>query len=121
VAAVAPGELDVSSGLVLQASGMHPAGAPATGTLRMRNITGVPVRVRIRALPSTRALDDALELTVDARGRRTTLRRGRSPVLVTLGVRKAVALPLRARMLRAQQGLIADVALEIEAEPVLRR
>lgn len=121
VAAVAPGELEASSGLVLQATGLQPAAAPATGAVWLRNITGAPVRVRLRALPSTRALDGALELTVAARGGRTVLGRSWSPVVLTLGVGKAATLPLRARLLRPQQGLIADVALELGADPVLPR
>jgi hypothetical protein len=117
VAAVAPGELQVPSGLVLQASGMQPSGAPVSGELSLRNITGAPVRVRIRALPSTRALDGALALTVTSRGRRATLSRQWSPVLLTLGIGRRATLPLRARLLRAQQGLIADVALELRSDP----
>jgi hypothetical protein len=41
--------------------------------------------------------------------------------VLTLGVGKAATLPLRARLLRPQQGLIADVALELGADPVLPR
>lgn len=120
VAAVAPGELQVASGLALHAAGLAPGGPSAEGALRVRNITGVPVRVRVRALPSTRVLDDALELVATYRGRRIVLRRAWSDA-ATLGIRESVSLPLQARLLRPAQGLIADVTLELGADPVPRR
>ena len=119
VAAVAPGELQIGSGLALQAHGLQPGDRPVTGHVRVRNITGVPVRVRIRALPSTRALDGALDLTATARGRRIALRRTWSAALFRLGVRESTPLRLRARLLHAAQGLLAAVTLEFDAEPVL--
>lgn len=121
VAAVAPGELEVSSGLVLHASGLQPGAAPATGTVRMRNITGAPVRVRVRALPSTRALDGVLELTTTVGGRRIELGRAWSAARFRLGVRGTRSLPLRAWLRRPAQGLIADVTLELDADPVATR
>lgn len=121
VAAVPPGELEVSSGLALQATGLQPGAAPATGALRVRNISGAPVRVRIRALPSTRALDGALELTATARGRRIVLSRSWSTMRVTLGMRKSTTIALRARLTRPAQGLIADVTLELDADTLVRR
>lgn len=121
VAAVAPGELQVASGLALHAAGLAPGGPSAEGALRVRNITGVPVRVRLRALPSTRVLDDALELVATYRGRRIVLRRAWSDAPIRLGVRERLSLELRARLLRPAQGLIADVTLELDADPVPRR
>ena len=118
VAAVAPGELAVSSGLALQASGLQPGMRPANGTLHLRNITGVPVRLRVRALPSTRVLDDVLELRASAGGRSIALGRAWQALPGTLGVRERADLPLRARLRRPAQGLIADVALELDAIPV---
>lgn len=121
VAAVAPGELQVASGRALHATGLQPGGPGATGALRVRNITGAPVRVRLRALSSRRALDDVLELTAAHRGRRIVLGRAWSDVRITLGVRGSMSLPLSARLLRPAQGLTADVTLELEADPVLAR
>lgn len=121
VAAVAPGELQVAAGLALHATGLQPGGPGATGALRVRNITGVPVRLRLRALPSTRALDGVLQLTAAHRGRRIPLGRAWSDVRITLGVRERMSLPLGARLLRPAQGLIADVTLELDADPVRPR
>lgn len=121
VAAVASGELEVSSGLLLHAAGLQPGGAPATGVTRMRNITGAPVRVRIRALPSTRALDGVLELTATVGGRRIEVGRTWSAARIRIGVRRTRSLRLRARLLRPAQGLIADVTLELDADPVIAR
>jgi len=126
IAAVAPGELALSgSGAVLQASGLHP-GDGATGSLRLRNITGEPLLVRIRTLASTPELDDALELTATAQGREIAagstgdLRRW-STRSVLLGVRRSALLRLSARQRRPAEGLIADVTLEFRARAVARR
>lgn len=121
IAALAPGELKVASGLALHATGLQPASAPATGRLRVRNITGVPVRIRLRALPSTRALDGVLDLRASARGRQITINRSWTSTVIVLGVGRSLALPLRARLRRPAQGLIADVTLELDAIAVRRR
>ena len=120
VSAVAAGELQVGPGPVLRANGLQPGAAPATGVLRLRNIARVPLRVRMRALPSTRALDGVLALTTRHAGRRIELTRAWTARPFTLGVRESVALPLRARLLRPAQGLIADVTLEVDAVAVTR-
>jgi hypothetical protein len=127
IAAVAPGELSlVGSGAVLQSSAMHPGAAPVTGTLRIRNITGAPVRVRIRALPSTREADDTLALTATAQGRlivagRVGSLRRWSSRHVWIGVHGSALLRLGARLRRPAEGLIADITLEFDARPVRRR
>lgn len=127
VAAVAPGELSLEgSGAVLQASAMRAGAAPVTGSLRVRNITGVPVLVRIRALPSTSEADDVLALAATSDGRPIAagtagaLRRWSSHSL-RIGVRESAVLRLGARLRRPAEGLIADVTLEFDARPVTRR
>ncbi len=121
IAAVAPGELKVSSGLALHATGLAPGSAPASGRLRVRNITGVPVWIRFRALPSTRALDGVLDLRAGARGQRFAIGRTWTSAPVVLGVRRTLTVRLRAGLRRPVQGLIADVTLELDAIPVRRR
>jgi len=124
IVAVAPGELLLSgSGLVLRANRMRPGDASAKGAVRLRNITGRPLRVRFRTLPSKRALDDVLELTFTAGGQWIgggsvgALRRW-SPRQVWIGVHGSSMLEVRARMRRPAEGLIADVTLEFRSESV---
>jgi hypothetical protein len=127
VAAVAPGELELSgSGPVLRATALRPGDAPATGSLRVRNITGDTLRVRIRALPSTGEVDDVLGLRATMRGRTVAAAKaGRwrrwSAYSFRLGVRESAVLRLSARQLRAADGLIADLTLEFDARAVVPR
>lgn len=121
VAAVAPGELQVASGLALHATGLQPGEAG-----RHRRAAGAQHHGRSRAGAPARAAVEArarrvLELTAAHRGRRIVLGRAWSDVRITLGVRGSMSLPLSARLLRPAQGLIADVTLELEADPVLAR
>lgn len=124
VSAVAPGELALSgSGLVMQASGMRLGGRVATGALRMRNITGSALRVRIRALGSTRELDDALALSATSGGRRVAAGPARglrtwSAGSIRIGMRETATVALRGWLRRPLEGLIADVTLELRAWPV---
>lgn len=127
IAAAAPGELSLDgSGAVLQASAMRLGSAPATGSLRVRNITGAPVHVRLRALPSTREADDVLELTATSRGRPIlagsvgTQRRWSARGL-RIGVHGSAVLRFGARLRRPAEGLIADVTLELRARSEARR
>ncbi|MFN8160603.1 MAG: hypothetical protein U0R52_06110 [Solirubrobacterales bacterium] len=52
----------------VRADGLRP-GDRAAGTVRMANQTGVPVRARLRAAPSSTALDGVLMVRVLAEGR----------------------------------------------------
>lgn len=126
VVAVAPGELELEpAGAALRATGLQPGSEPLRGALRMRNLTGAPLRVRIRALPSTRDLDGALELRARARGRTVAaapvgrLRRwSAGTVAIPVGGRAVLALDARLR--RPAPGLIADVTLELRATAARR-
>lgn len=122
ILATAPGELAVApAGVVLRVRGLRRGKAVVRGAMTVRNVTAVPVRVRLRALPSTRELDAALELELTLRGRTIAagsvaeLRRWHRG-LVTLGVRERAPLELRARLRRPVPGLIADLTLELEAD-----
>jgi hypothetical protein len=124
IVAVAPGELLLSgSGQVLRGNRMRPGDASVTGAVRLRNITGTPLRVRFRTLPSRRALDDVLELTFTAGkrwiggGSAGALRRW-SPRQVWIGVHGSTMVEVSARMRRPAEGLIADVTLEFHSESV---
>src|SRR5215211_5983212 len=69
--AVPPGELTVApSGAFLSARGLRPAGEPARGDLRLRNITGTAVAMGLRALPAGRDLDRSLRVELSAGGER---------------------------------------------------
>lgn len=122
IVATAPGELAVApAGVVLRAHGLQRGRAVVRGAMTLRNVTAVPVRVRVRALPSTRELDRALELSLTSRGR--TIAAGSVAELrrwsrgrMTLGVRESAPLELRARLRRPAPGLIADLVLELEAD-----
>lgn len=125
VVAVPPGELILEpSGAFLSAHGLHP-GRAAEGRLRVRNITVRPARVRVRALPSGRDLDDVLHAEVMAGGRR--IARGtlgqlrawsrRSPALA---VGEVGALTMRTWLARdaadRYRGAIASITLELRAD-----
>lgn len=75
----------------------------------------------LRTLPSRRLLDDVLALGATAGGRTIALGRTWSAVPVTIGMRESVTIGLRARLRRPAQGLIADVTLELDADPVRAR
>ncbi|MEA2330870.1 MAG: hypothetical protein QOH58_1008 [Thermoleophilaceae bacterium] len=78
--AVPAGELTVDpAGRFLSARGLRPGGATARGRLAVRNITGGPVGVRLRGLPSSRDLDRPLRVEIAADG--TTVFRGRLAAL----------------------------------------
>lgn len=71
VASHPTGELDVTpSGPFVSATGLRPGGesdAPS-GTLRVRNQTGVTLGVRMRGLPSSKDLDGLLWIEIEAAG-----------------------------------------------------
>jgi hypothetical protein len=127
VVAVAPGELRLDgSGTLLRANRMDPGATPVTSAVRLRNITGTPLRVRIRVLPSTRDLDRVLMLRFTSDGRRVAAgsagrMRAWSLGSIWLGVRGSAVLRLAAQMRRPAEGLIADVTLEFHASPATAR
>ena len=113
-------QLELSpAGRVLTGSSMKP-GESVAGELRARNITGVTLPLRVRALPSIGDLDRSLVVHVDADGRplydgplgglrgATAAVRLRSGATTTLHVR--AALPQGAT---AWQGRILKVGLEL--------
>jgi hypothetical protein len=123
--AVPPGELTLEpAGDFLSARGLEP-GEGADGRLRLTNITGGPVGVRVRGLPSGRDLDRLLRVEIRAgdatlfRGplaplrswtRAVTLARGESR---TLEVRVRLAPGAGARAV----GASVDVTVELRTEP----
>jgi hypothetical protein len=116
------GELDVApAGTVISASDLR-AGARRHVTLRVRNQTGVPVGLQIRAQPRTGALDDVLALVVRARDRTIaegSLRRLRrwSPVTLTLGPGRTAEVTVGTTLTRVPEGRGArdDITLELRA------
>jgi len=71
--AAEPGELEISSdGPVASGRALLPGRGAATGELAVRNITGRPARVALKALPSNDELDDAIRLELRS-GRRVLL------------------------------------------------
>jgi hypothetical protein len=99
--AVPPGELTVApAGTFVSARQLRPGGA-VRGELRLRNITGAPVSVRLRALPSGRDLDRLLRVDL-GRGERRAL-----PARVWL--------PASAD--GAAAGAAVDVTVELRVEP----
>lgn len=97
-------------------------GHRAGGRVSVRNQTGVPLRVRIRALPSTRELDGLLRVRVasgtlalydgDLSGLRT---RGTLPLRMAAAQRRAlqVEVSLPAAIRRGYQGRIVDITLQL--------
>ncbi len=126
VSAAAPGELEVTpSGELLQAVAMRP-GSLAGGVVRVRNITGGPVAVRLRVAPSTPELDDVVDLAVTSGGRRLAVGsagelRGWSERRLLIGVRDSASLELRAQLRRPTQGLIAEIRLVLDVKAIGRR
>jgi hypothetical protein len=122
--AAPPGELTAAPvGAFLAARRLRPGGV-ANGQLALRNITGAPVSVRMRGLPSVRALDRPLRVEVKDgeevifRGRLGGLRSWTRGVVLAKGARRALAtrvwLPAGAG--RAVAGAIVDVTVELWAE-----
>ena len=116
------------AGRVLTGSAMKPGDA-ASGRLAARNITGVPLNLRVRALPSIADLDQTLLVHVDAGGR--TLYdgplgglRNASQGSVRLASGSTAALHVTAALPGtagdAWRGRIEKVVLEPVATPVAR-
>jgi hypothetical protein len=117
LAAAPPGELLVEpTGAFLSARGLE-RGETATGRMRLRNVTGGPVELRLRARPSSRALDRALRVEVGTalhtsyRGRLGGLRRWTSVGELARGEELA----LDARVWLAGQE-VAGAAVEVTLE-----
>jgi hypothetical protein len=65
------GELDASpTGRVLAVAGLRAAPNARTGSVDLRNLTGSTLDISARALPSTKALDNVLDVTLVAGDRR---------------------------------------------------
>jgi hypothetical protein len=122
--AIPPGELTVEpAGTFLAARGLEPGGA-ATGRLELRNITGTPVVVRLRGLPSSRDLDASLRVELAAgddvvfRGRLGRLRGWTAPFALARAERRRLV----ARLWVAPgaggkvAGAAVDVTVELRAE-----
>jgi hypothetical protein len=102
-------------------------GASAAGDVTVRNQTGVPLALRLRALPSTRDLDQLLVVRVNA-GKRALydgnlagLRMGATAPLVLKAAsaqRLHVTASLPAGLRTGFQGRILDVSLQIDTEHV---
>lgn len=124
--AAPPGELTVEpAGAFLSARRLESGGEAPEGRLWLRNITGGPVGVRLRGLPSSRDLDRLLRVQIEDgdatlfRGRLGRLRSGTRALVLGRGERRAldarVWLPAGAGA-RAV-GAAVDVTVELRAEP----
>jgi hypothetical protein len=123
--AAPPGELTAApAGAFLTARSLQPRGS-GTGRLELRNITGTPVAVRLRGLPSAPDLDRLLRVEVGAggevlfRGRLGGLRSWTRTLVIGRGERRALAtrvwLPAGAG--GGVAGALVDVSVELRAEP----
>jgi hypothetical protein len=127
-----PGQLGSSTaGSVLKARALRPGGEPARSTLRLHNVSGEAVEVRVRAVSSSRVLDRLLRIELTASG--ATLRSGWLAELRRFGGRPLALssnsghyrqLALRAWLPRSVgpgwDGQIIEVALEYDVRPVER-
>jgi hypothetical protein len=120
--AVPPGELTVApDGAFLAARGLRPGGPAARGELSLTNITGSPVAVRVRGLPSGRELDRLLRVRVDGvfAGRLGELRAWTRPFAIGERERRVldVQVWLPAAAVGATAGAAVDVTVELRVEP----
>jgi hypothetical protein len=124
--AVPPGELTVRpAGAFIAARGLEP-GALRTGRLELRNITGGPLAVRLRGLPSGPVLDRLLRVELAAggevvfRGRLGRLRAWTTPFVLDRAQRRDLAARvwLAAGAGGASAGAAVDVTVELRAEPL---
>jgi len=128
--AATSGELTVERpGAFVSGRGLVPGGAqrPAKGALHVTNVTGSLLRIRVRALPDSRDVDELVQVRLHAGGRALYegelggLRRAtrRSFTLPSGGAR---TLRLRAWLPhgtgRGSEGRITDVATELLPIPV---
>lgn len=120
------GELAVQpAGTVLAARHLQPGRPPSLGALRVRNQTGVPLDVRLRARPASGDLDEDAHLRVTAGaatlfdGTLGALRSGSRRVLLHPGQGRRLRLAVSLDSGRGQnaQGRSDDVALELTSTP----
>jgi hypothetical protein len=119
--AVPPGELTLSpAGAFLSARRLEPGGRAARGRLAVSNVSGRPVVVRLRFLPSSRDLDRALHVRIESEGSVAfggTLGRlrGWTPV-ARLARGEARTLQVRAWLASKAEGSAVDVTVEARAD-----
>jgi hypothetical protein len=113
--AAPPGELTAEPvEAFLSAPGLEP-GESASGRLRLRNITGGPVALRLRARPSSRDLDRALEVALGSyRGSLGRLRRWTPAGVLPRGAERVVG--VRVRIADGARTAGASVAVTVELE-----
>ncbi len=120
------GELAVQpAGTVLAARDLQPGRPPARGSLRVRNQTGVPLDVRLRARPASGDLDDDARLRITAGtamifdGTVGALRDGSRRLTVPPGDwrRLRLAVSLAPSGSQSAEGRSDDVALELTSSP----
>jgi hypothetical protein len=120
------GELATSpSGAFLSARRLLPGGRPGTGDLRVDNVAGRPLAVRLRLLPSDPGLDR--ELRVELRGGDRTIEaplarlRSLTASVLHLRPRQTRRLRVRAWVPRSAgpgyEGRIAEVTVDLRAVP----
>jgi hypothetical protein len=116
------GELAVTPiGTVLDSGRLAPGAPAARGTMVVRNQTGIPLAVRLRAKPVTGDLDDVVRLRIrDADhtlfdGSLARLRSGTRPIGLAPGAgqRLRIAATLRAHAPDGFEGRTDEVALEL--------
>lgn len=120
------GELGVTpAGTVLAARDLRPGAPPVRGSLLVRNQTGIPLDVRLRARPLSGDLDADARLRIDA-GRATifdgtlgALRSGSRRLRLGPGAgsRLRIAVSLSPHDRGGAQGRSDDAALELTSTP----
>lgn len=128
IVATPTGELEVSpSGPFLSATNLQPGAPAARGELGVRNQTGAPLAVRVRAVPSLPDLDSLVVVHVEVDrellfdGTLSALRAGSDHPLDIASSQERVlrveaSLPRTVR--GGYEGRVADVWLELQAEVV---
>ena len=120
------GEIGVTPiGAVLSQVPLTPGAPPARGTMVVRNQTGVPLTVTLRAKPASGDLDDVVRLRIRSAdgtlfdGSLTRLRAGTRPLALPPGSgrRLRVTATLRSAAPDGFEGRTDEVALEITSVP----
>ena len=120
------GEIGVTPiGAVLTKAALAPSGRPARGSMVVRNQTGVPLAVTLRAKPVSGDLDDVARLrirTADATifdGSIAQLRGGTRPLTLQPGAGRRLRLTATLRGTRPDgyEGRTDEVALELMSAP----
>jgi hypothetical protein len=124
VDAVQTGEIGVSPVRpFVNAASLLPGGS-AAGHVALRNQTGVPLRVRLRALPSTPDLDSLAQMRIES-GSRTLFtgslgelrRAGTGPLALAPGASRKlhVGISLPTGLRSGYQGRIVDITLQLDS------